>query len=151
MAVCPVCNNPVEEGAISCSHCGFKLYGATQKFDPVAFTTQQFAPIKVKQEPQGSFRVIRGPQIGMVFALGEGKKTIGRSPACDIFLNDMTVSRQHATIESTSAGYRIKDTNSFNGVWVNNASVNDYLLKSGDIVQIGAFLLLLEENENKEN
>jgi len=87
-------------------------------------------------------RVVHGPQIEMTFHLEEGTYTIGRSPQCDIFLNDMTVSRKHALLFPTGKGFSIKDTNSFNGVWINNISVNETVLKDGDIIQIGAFCLM---------
>ena len=65
---------------------------------------------------------------------------------CDVFLNDMTVSREHAVIEPSTGTFSIRDTNSFNGVWVNNANIEEsYTLVHGDIIQIGAFCLLYQE------
>ena len=69
----------------------------------------------------------------------------GRSPQCDLFLNDMTVSREHASVEPADGGYVIRDANSFNGVWVNNESVETRRLVSGDVIQIGAFCLVYKE------
>ena len=63
-----------------------------------------------------------------------------------IFLNDMTVSRMHATIEQENGCYVIRDANSFNGVWVNNDSVEARALRPGDFVQIGTFCMQYEEN-----
>mgnify|MGYP000203439650 CR=1 FL=1 len=42
-------------------------------------------------------------------------------------------------------GYVIRDANSFNGVWVNNESVETRRLVSGDVIQIGAFCLVYKE------
>ena len=92
------------------------------------------------------FRVVRGPQTGVDIELGEGTLSLGRDPRCDVFLNDTTVSRRHATIEIGDAGCVLRDNNSFNGVWVNDRSVETCLLKSGDIIQIGAFCLLYREH-----
>jgi pSer/pThr/pTyr-binding forkhead associated (FHA) protein len=39
----------------------------------------------------------------------------------------------------------IKDTNSTNGVYVNNEIIQECNLKSGDKIQIGKYLLLLTE------
>ena len=78
----------------------------------------------------------------LVELLAADRLTVGRSPQCDIFLNDMTVSRMHATIERTPAGFRISDADSFNGLWVNNLNVKDADLRDGDIVQIGTFCLM---------
>ena len=58
----------------------------------------------------------------------------------------MTVSRMHATIEQENGCYVIRDANSFNGVWVNNDSVDaPRKLCNGDVIQIGAFCLLYQE------
>ena len=37
MSMCPVCNNPIDSQAPVCPHCGFKLLGSTQRFEPVSF------------------------------------------------------------------------------------------------------------------
>ena len=71
--------------------------------------------------------------------------SVGRDPQCDIFLNDMTVSREHAEIEVTGEGCVIRDKNSFNGVWVNDRAVEACALKPGDVIQIGAFCLIYRE------
>ena len=70
---------------------------------------------------------------------------LGRDPKCDIFLNDMTVSREHAELEISERGCVIRDLDSFNGVWVNDRMVDACLLKSGDIIQLGAFCLIYKE------
>ena len=96
--VCPVCSNPIEQDASFCPHCGFKLLGSTQQFKPVLLADETIEP-EVPQTQQAELRVVRGPQTGVAFQLGDRGLTVGRSPQCDIFLNDMTVSRMHATIE----------------------------------------------------
>ncbi|OUO91467.1 FHA domain-containing protein [Gordonibacter sp. An230] len=142
--LCPVCNNTVDPDAAVCPQCGFKLLGATQRFEPVAL---EDAPPSVDAAPQARavLHVVRGPSSGVTFQLGDAPLSIGRSPQCDVFLNDMTVSRSHATVEPDEGGYVIRDDNSFNGVWVNNDSVESRKLASGDIVQIGAFCLVYKE------
>ena len=57
----------------------------------------------------------------------------------------MTVSRMPASVYPSDSGYEISDEASFNGVWVNNNSVDTYLLADGDVVQIGAFCLVYKE------
>ena len=57
----------------------------------------------------------------------------------------MTVSRKHAVLERVAGGWTIKDTDSFNGVWVNNANVDHVTLSDRDIVQIGCFVLRYAE------
>lgn len=142
--VCPVCNNPVDSQAVSCPTCGFKLLGTTQRFRPLTFTENSFSAV-VKPCTSALLHVARGPQTGVDFPLKNTSLSIGRSPQCDIFLNDMTVSRRHALIEPSEGNYVIRDTNSFNGLWVNNVSVNAHVLQNGDIVQIGSFCLVYKE------
>lgn len=142
---CPICNNPVPSGAAACPNCGFKLLGSTQSFKPFTFTGQEVVQDAPKAPSEAFLRVVRGPQIETVFKLGEGPLVIGRSPHCDIFLNDMTVSREHAKIERDGSGYRIEDSNSYNGVWIDNNSIDSSELHDGDIIQIGAFCLLYRD------
>ena len=143
---CPVCQSHVDPHDASCPQCGFKLLGATQQFEPVSLDGQgRVAAGKPVQD--AVLRVVRGPQAGVVYKLADEDMTIGRSPNCSIFLNDMTVSRMHAALRCEAGAYVIVDENSFNGVWVNNANVEAKALKSGDFVQIGAFCLLFEENK----
>ncbi|HEV2579344.1 MAG TPA: FHA domain-containing protein [Ktedonobacteraceae bacterium] len=64
--------------------------------------------------------------------------TIGRSLECDIFLEDLAVSRLHATIrEIGDGGYEIEDHRSATGTYVNGMRITRYRLLEGDIVQIG--------------
>ncbi|WP_273089030.1 FHA domain-containing protein [Cryptobacterium curtum] len=144
METCPVCNSPLEPGAAACPSCGFKLSGATQRFKPIALNETISTPLSPARP--STLTVLRGPQNqGTAYQLGTDKMNVGRSPQCDIFLNDMTVSRAHALIEATPDGYRITDDGSFNGVWINNESISEAILHDGDVVQIGAFCLRFSE------
>lgn len=143
--VCPVCGTALEEGAAACPACGFKLQGATQSFQPIALEEEVPAAAPAPAPSRAILRVVRGPQTGAAFELGGEKLSIGRNPQCGLFLNDMTVSRQHAELIPAGGAWIIKDCNSFNGVWVNNKSVDEHTLRSGDIVQIGAFCLQYQD------
>lgn len=64
--------------------------------------------------------------------------TIGRSRECDIFLEDLAVSRLHATIREAPGGaYEIIDNRSASGTFVNGQAVMRCVLHEGDIIQIG--------------
>ncbi len=143
--VCPVCQTPIQEEDECCPRCGFKLLGATQRFDPISMDDAHDAKDSV-EERKASLRVVRGAQTGVSYDLNDDKITIGRSPHCTIFLNDMTVSRTHASLVRTQGSYVISDENSFNGVWVNGRDVGKKALSSGDFIQIGSFCLIYEEN-----
>ena len=140
---CPICGFEVPENVRTCPSCGFHAAGATESFAPVKVGSED---IGANEQPEPTKRydlkVVRGPQTGVDISLHEGTLSMGRDPRCDVFLNDMTVSRVHAEVEVGNNGCILRDMNSFNGVWVNDRLVETCLLKSGDIIQIGAFCLL---------
>lgn len=64
--------------------------------------------------------------------------TIGRSRTCNIFLEDLTVSRLHATIKEVDQGnYEIVDHHSATGTFVNGQAITHTILNEGDTIQIG--------------
>lgn len=88
----------------------------------------------------------RGPQKGARFLVTSEGVTIGRSPENSIFLDDVTVSRKHASIELSNDGavptFSFKDSGSLNGSYINNESVTEKKLNTGDEIQIGKYHLL---------
>jgi len=84
----------------------------------------------------------RGPQKGARFLVTSEGATIGRATESAIFLDDVTVSRKHASLTKTGNGFTFKDSGSLNGSYVNNESVSEKILSSGDEIQIGKFHLL---------
>lgn len=88
--------------------------------------------------------VTRGPGVGSRITLNRPRLTAGRHPESDLFLDDVTVSRRHAEIISTDAGYEIVDVGSLNGTYVNLERVERTVLQTGDEVQIGKFKLVFE-------
>jgi pSer/pThr/pTyr-binding forkhead associated (FHA) protein len=87
--------------------------------------------------------VKRGPNVGARYELKSLITRAGRHPESDIFLDDITVSRRHATIERGADGRAtIRDVGSLNGTYVNRERIDAAVLSSGDEVQIGKFKLL---------
>ncbi|OAV60817.1 FHA domain-containing protein [Enteractinococcus helveticum] len=97
----------------------------------------------VEALPIGSALLVahEGPNRGARFLLDQDKVTVGRHPDADIFLDDVTVSRQHAVFEREAGGYRVADTGSLNGTYINNDRVDSLLLRTGMELQIGKFRL----------
>ncbi|WP_306740237.1 FHA domain-containing protein [Arthrobacter sp. B0490] len=93
--------------------------------------------------PAGSALLIAhsGPNAGARFLLDEDITKAGRHPNADIFLDDVTVSRQHAEFRRTPHGFIVVDTRSLNGTYVNNDRVDSVTLRNGNEVQIGKFRL----------
>lgn len=144
MDKCPVCNSPLEPQALSCPACGYRLQDATEEFKVVSLEPEE-AEVPNASASVPTLTVLYGKQEGLVYQLAGEKALVGRSPKCDIFLNDMTVSRKHAVLEPVGSGWSIQDTGSFNGVWVNNVNVDHIMLKDKDIIQIGCFVLRYTE------
>jgi phosphoserine phosphatase RsbU/P len=65
--------------------------------------------------------------------------TIGRDPACDICLDDERVSKRHARLDQREGKLFLYDSNSLNGVFVNNDKVGAVELKESSEVKIGEF------------
>lgn len=85
--------------------------------------------------------VHRGSGKGSRFLIANGG-SIGRSNDSDVFLDDVTVSRQHARISLVEGVYYLDDAGSLNGTYVNNLSVTHSPLTTGDEIQIGKFHML---------
>ena len=89
--------------------------------------------------------VVKGPQIGDAFVLNPTGNEIGRGEGSDLLLDDVTVSRNHASLWHGDNGWMIKDLNSLNGTYVNRNRISEIMLSGGEELQIGkyrfAFLL----------
>ena len=143
--LCPICNGELQDGVGTCPTCGYHVLDTTQSFTPVKLGDSPINAAEPAAASRRDLKIVRGPQTGIEIALGEGTLSLGRDPRCDVFLNDMTVSRNHAEIEVGPKGSILRDNNSFNSVWVNDRSIETCLLKSGDLIQIGAFCLMYRE------
>ena len=86
--------------------------------------------------------VLRGPNTGARFLLDSDEVSSGRHPDSDIFLDDVTVSRKHATFRREGDDFLVRDVGSLNGTYVNRERIDDITLKTGDEVQIGKFRLV---------
>lgn len=99
----------------------------------------------VENLPGGSALLLvqRGPGAGARFLLDTDEVSVGRHPDSDIFLDDITVSRRHATFTRTGEGYQVRDLGSLNGTYVNRDRIErEIALNGGDEVQIGKFRLI---------
>ncbi len=99
----------------------------------------------VENLPAGSAMLLvqRGPDAGARFLLDSDTVSVGRHPDSDIFLDDISVSRRHATFTRSGAGYLIADLGSLNGSYVNRDRIDSEIaLAGGDEVQIGKYRLI---------
>ena len=107
----------------------------------------------VENLPAGSAMLLvqRGPDAGARFLLDTDVVTVGRHPDSDIFLDDISVSRRHATFTRGDAGYVVADLGSLNGSYVNRDRIDsDVSLTGGDEVQIGKYRLIYFAGSSKD-
>jgi hypothetical protein len=117
--------------------------GALDEFLATVAASDRSIIEEIAQSQDKAMLIInRGSNLGSRFLITSQGASIGRSSSSDVFLDDVTVSRSHAKIESTSSGFSLKDSGSLNGTYVNNSSVTEHVLHSGDQIQIGKFHLL---------
>lgn len=65
------------------------------------------------------------------------KTTLGREPSNDIFCDDTSISRNHASIVKTREGFFLEDRNSTNGTFVDGQRVSNHQLTDGCKIQVG--------------
>jgi pSer/pThr/pTyr-binding forkhead associated (FHA) protein len=87
--------------------------------------------------------VASGPQRGLHWGLLEGITAAGRDPEAPIFLDDVTVSRQHAEFVVEGGHLWVRDRGSTNGTYVNAKRTEGAALEPGDEVIIGRFHLVV--------
>jgi hypothetical protein len=144
---CSECGHHQSDANKYCGHCGALLMAEGQSGD----TTGPFSVPKAEIEGRGwpaaavagpALAVRTGGTAGEVFPLDRTRVSIGRSPASDIFLDDITVSRNHAVILQRSEGPVLEDLGSLNGTYVNRRRIaSPEPLVDGDELQIGKFRL----------
>ena len=140
MPFCSHCGQKVEIPGHLCKECLETSSQSTTSFVPVG--QPQAAPATVHTPDEDiSLIVVKGPQVGERFFLDGKRITIGRDPKVQLFLSDVTVSREHAIITREGAEVRVRDAGSLNGTYLNGRIVEDALLNDGDILQIGTFQL----------
>jgi Inner membrane component of T3SS, cytoplasmic domain len=73
--------------------------------------------------------------------LSRERVVLGRRPYCDVVLDDMTVSGEHAVIHTKSGDSVLHDLNSRNGTLVNGTLARQHALVHGDVIDVGVFKL----------
>jgi hypothetical protein len=144
---CPECGFQNPETSNYCSRCGALLV-----VDTGTETTMSFDVDEAEGEGEsllttlgitGPALVVRsgGGMAGQPFQPAGERTLIGRSPECDIFLDDVTVSRRHAEIVREGEEFTLRDLGSLNGTYVNRKRIESAKLEDDDEVQIGKYRL----------
>jgi hypothetical protein len=148
---CPECGFVNAEGANYCQKCGAFLAatgeirsGETTEAYTVDDTTGELKPVDLESvTARGASLVIRsgGGRGGEAFPLDSDRATIGRNPDAEVFLDDVTVSRNHAMLVRRPDGIYIDDLGSLNGTYVNKRRIESHRLVDGDELQVGKYKL----------
>jgi hypothetical protein len=145
---CPECGFQNPEASNYCAKCGALLVTDDEGSD----TTMSLAPNEVEDEGAVSLEGFVGPalvvrsgggRVGEHFKPAGQRTTIGRSPDCDVFLDDVTVSRRHAVLLENNGTFTIEDLGSLNGTFLNRRRIDAAQpLEDGDELQIGKYRLI---------
>jgi pSer/pThr/pTyr-binding forkhead associated (FHA) protein len=139
---CSECGFQNPEAANYCARCGSLLREESNDETTQSYTPE--ADVEARRDIEGPALVIRagGGRAGEHFALEQERTTIGRSPDCDIFLDDVTVSRRHAIALKQGDAFVIEDQGSLNGTFLNRRRIESAELSDDDELQIGKYRLV---------
>jgi hypothetical protein len=147
---CTECGFVNVEGANYCQRCGSLLpREESGAGEPVTATYRideegELVPVELEDvTARGPALVIRagGGRVGESFAVDRERTSIGRRPDADVFLDDVTVSRDHALLIRRGDDWYLDDMGSLNGTYVNRSRIESQRLEEGDEVQIGKYKL----------
>ena len=146
---CPECGYQNPETANFCAKCGSHLKKEDAGEQTLTFTSEEMAedPSAALRDPsvKGPALVVRsgGGRAGETFFPSGERTLIGRSPDCDVFLDDVTVSRKHAELVQDGERFTIKDLGSLNGTFVNRRRIEseETEIEDDDEIQIGKYRL----------
>jgi FHA domain len=150
---CTECGFVNVESANYCQRCGALLGRAEGAGgaggEPITATYRideagELVPVELDEvTARGPALVIRtgGGRVGESFAVAGERMSIGRRPDSDVFLDDVTVSRDHALLIERAGQWHLDDCGSLNGTYVNRERIESQRLEEGDEVQIGKYKL----------
>jgi pSer/pThr/pTyr-binding forkhead associated (FHA) protein len=147
---CAECGQLGAEGANYCQRCGALLARPEDAGEPATATyrldddTGEFVAVEIGQATaRGPALVIRSGagRSGESFLVDRERTSIGRRPDADVFLDDVTVSRDHAELIQRGDEWYLDDCGSLNGTYVNRSRIDSQRLQDSDEVQIGKYKL----------
>lgn len=74
--------------------------------------------------------------------LKQGDMKIGRKPGCDILIDNLAISGEHANIFTVGEDSFVQDLGSTNGTFIGNKKISKHHLKNGDPIVIGKHTLV---------
>lgn len=108
---------------------------------PPTLTPEESAALSALPASSALLIVHRGPGAGSRYLLDQNQTVAGRHPDADIFLDDVTVSRRHASFDRAGSIFTVSDLGSMNGTYVDSQRVDKQRLINGMEIMIGKFRL----------
>ena len=107
----------------------FEGSGLTTMFEGAWATVQRLR--------KGKLVVVTGADQGKELEIVKPRVTGGRSIISDLVLADKAVSGTHFEIAARDDGYRLRDLNSRNGVYVGDLRIREVFLRPGTVFRLG--------------
>ena len=85
----------------------------------------------------GRYLAIEDGEELVIVDIGSRPLRLGRSPAADVMLEHLSVSRRHAVVATRGEVVVVLDDRSLNGVVVNGERVGEAVLAHGDEIRLG--------------
>ncbi len=145
---CPECGFQNVDGANYCQRCGAFLAPTGEAAAEPSTASYKVGETGEIEEVELDEVTARGPALviragggreGETFPLEKDRLTVGRRPESDIFLDDVTVSRDHAILVRRGEDYYLDDCGSLNGTYINRSRIESQRLGHGDELQIGKY------------
>ncbi|MFZ4078811.1 MAG: FHA domain-containing protein [Microbacteriaceae bacterium] len=130
-----------ERSSSTTANFGAAFLNQLHSVDSVDLTAEEVESIAALPSGSALLIVRRGPGAGSRFLLDQDASVAGRHSEADIFLDDVTVSRRHASFNRAGSLFSVSDLGSLNGTYVNGEIVENSSLADGDEVQVGKYRL----------
>jgi two-component system, cell cycle response regulator len=112
--------------------------------------SQEIVPPVLQQRTV--IKVLTGLEAGRVHMITTDAVVVGRGTACDLRIDDTSLSRQHCRIRKTGGSFFVEDLGSRNGTMVNGVRIQaPLLLSDGALLQLAAnTIIMFSQQEDLE-
>lgn len=146
---CPSCGQKLHKTWTECPFCGWgrQMMPNQGMMAPMpqggknrTIALDMSMPLPMEQASDqrvGWFIPLEGQMVGELLQIRAPRTVIGKSPDCNIVVNESSISGHHAEFVATANGFRLNDLGSTNGTWVNDKRVSTHDLVDNDNVRLG--------------
>lgn len=149
---CNACGKENEAENRFCADCGATLVDESPEDTTIIYAPHEIEIEKNEEkvvlslddlkEDVPVLMILNGPNKGDSYRLEGTDIVMGRHPEADIFLSDITVSREHARIVREENEFVLYDNGSLNGTYLNRQEIERAVLNDQDEIQVGKFKIM---------